>query len=151
MRGPQAQHLYVHVELLSCSEHPQVPDFSDRRRALEDEVCDVLGQQRAGNIGRDTFHELRRHLNDEHVGLAFQAVFVTGLVIHVSIAMLMGAEMVGGAVRHILFPCRVTRPENARYVEQILFCAFPAHRCRSQYWRGRQRFWVSRRRRLLEA
>jgi hypothetical protein len=64
------------------SENPKIPDFSDGWRPTEDEFCDVLGQERAGDIARNSFYELRRNLTDERVRIAFQAVLVTDSIFH---------------------------------------------------------------------
>jgi hypothetical protein len=38
------------------SENPKVPNFSDGWRPAEDEVGDVLGQERAGNVTGNPFY-----------------------------------------------------------------------------------------------
>jgi hypothetical protein len=75
---------YPFIGCSSSSEYSQIPDFSDCWRPAQDEVSDVLGQQRPGDVRGDAFYELRRNLNDERVRLAFEAVLVTDSVIHVS-------------------------------------------------------------------
>jgi hypothetical protein len=64
------------------SENPKVPDFADGWRPAQDQFCDVLGQVRVWDVGRNPFYELRRNLNDECVRIAFQAVLVTDSVTH---------------------------------------------------------------------
>jgi len=62
---------------MSRLQNPKISNAPDRRRALENEICDVLGQKRAGNIRRNPFYELGRNLDDELIRIAFEAVFVT--------------------------------------------------------------------------
>jgi len=47
---------------------------------LRDVFGDVFGQERARDVTRNSVYELRRNLNDERFGTAFQAVFVTEAV-----------------------------------------------------------------------
>ncbi len=63
------------------SENPKVPDLADGRRPAQDEFGDVLGQECARHVARNSVYELRRNLNDERVRIAFEAVFVADSVI----------------------------------------------------------------------
>jgi hypothetical protein len=52
---------------MASSENPQMPDFPDSGRALQDQVDDVFGQECARQISRYVFYELRWDVDDEFV------------------------------------------------------------------------------------
>ncbi|CAE6786184.1 hypothetical protein R69927_04186 [Paraburkholderia domus] len=61
---------------MSSSENPEIPDLPDLGRALQDEVGYVFRQERARQISRDIFHELRWDVDDKFVRRILQTVFI---------------------------------------------------------------------------
>ena len=52
---------------MSSSENPEIPDFPDLRRALQDQVGNVFRQEHARNISRYILNELRWDVDDKFV------------------------------------------------------------------------------------
>jgi hypothetical protein len=68
----------------ASSENPEIPDFPDTRRALQDQVCNVMYSGRsARHIRWYIFDELRWDVGDKFVRRILEAsVFVADSVIH---------------------------------------------------------------------
>lgn len=124
----------------SISENSKVSNSPDCRGALKDEVINVLGQQRTGDIAGHVLHKLRWYLHDECVGLALQAMFVTDSVVH---GFEQGRRL--GVVSNAL-----VRKRAETWVRAVR-SGLRRRRRQSQCWRGRLPIWARRRGRFVDA
>lgn len=109
--------------------NPHVPDLADSRRALQDQIGDVFGHQCAGHVVRDICDELRRYVNNERVGIAFEAVFVADSVVHGGGSVLQRDPRVLTSLDKV---CRAGRTCAAQTPEAVRLRLSPSARhCRS--------------------